>query len=421
MLLALLAVAAVVGLVVSLLSWGFLEAVHQLQVGAFDKLPQQLGYDNGAPVWWPLPVLAVAGVVTAFAIVRLPGTGGHSPAGGLAMGVTQPVELPGVLLAAGAAIGLGVVIGPEAPLIALGSGLGILAVQLTRREVPAEVLAVVAAAGSFAAISFIFGSAVIGAVILIEAAGLDKRRLMVLLPMGLTAAGIGSLVSIGLGSWTGLSSSDFALTPLHLPQFARPDIADFAWTVPLAVAIAVVVHVVFLVARRAQPAMTRRPFALLPAAGLVIAGLAILFEETTDKDASEVLFSGQDQLSGLVSGAGGWSVGVLALLIAVKGLAWGISLGGFRGGPTFPAIFIGAAAGILASHLPGFAFTPAVAVGMGAAIVAVLRLPLSAVLLALVLSAGSGSGEEPLVIVGVVAALMTTLALSPSDEAAEAG
>jgi hypothetical protein len=49
---------------------------------------------------------------------------------------------------------------------------------------------------------------------------------------------------------------------------------------------------------------------------------------------------------------------------------------------------------------------------MGAATVAVLRLPVSAVLLATVLTSGAGPGIEPLVIVGVVAAFLTTLALS---------
>jgi H+/Cl- antiporter ClcA len=415
MLVALLVIAALVGVVVSLASWAFLESVDQIQQGVFDDLPRALGYDGGAPVWWPLPVLALAGLVVAFAIVRLPGRGGHPPAGGLTTGLTQPVALPGVLLAAAATIGLGVVLGPEAPLIALGSGLGILAVRLTRRDVPDQVMAVIAASGSFAAISFIFGSALVGAVILIEAAGLDRRRLMVVLPVGLTAAGIGSLVSIGLGSWGGLSSEDFAIGTLSLPSVARPDVTDFVWTVPLAVVVALVVYVVFRLARMAQPLMEGRPFTLLPAAGVAIAGLAIAFEQTTDKPAAEVLFSGQEQLPGLVGGAGTWSVAALALLIGFKGVAWGISLGGFRGGPTFPGLYLGAAIGLLASHLPGLALTPAVAVGMGAATVAVLRLPLSAVLLTTVLTSGAGPGIEPLVIVGVVAAFMTTLALTRRD------
>lgn len=56
----------------------------------------------------------------------------------------------------------------------------------------------------------------------------------------------------------------------------------------------------------------------------------------------------------------------------------------------------------MASRLSGFSLTPAVAVGMGAAIVAMLRLPLLAVVLATLLSANSGNADEPLIIVGVI-------------------
>lgn len=416
MVFALLVIAGVVGLAVSFASWGFLEGVDQIQEGVFEDLPRELGYDDGAPVWWPLPVLALSGVLTAFAIERLPGRGGHEPAGGLATGgVTQPVELPGVLLAAAATIGLGVVLGPEAPLIALGSGLGALAVHLIRRDVPDTILAVVAASGSFAAISFIFGSPLVGAVILIEAAALDRRRALIVVPTGLLAAGIGSLVSIGIGSWTGLSSSDFALGPLSLPSFARPDVGDFAWTIPLAIVVALFVFAVFWAARRVEALVMRRPFALIPAAGLLVAALAIAFAETTDQTAAQVLFSGQAQLPGLVEGASAWSVSALFLVIAFKGVAWSLSLAAFRGGPTFPALFLGAAAGVLISQVPGLEMTPAVAVGMGAAVVAVLRLPVSAVLLALLLTSRAGSGVEPLVIVAVVVSLVTTLAVSRRD------
>ena len=107
----------------------------------------------------------------------------------------------------------------------------------------------------------------------------------------------------------------------------------------------------------------------------------------------------------------------LALLIAFKGLAWSISLSGFRGGPTFPGLLLGVAAGLLASHLPGFAMTPAVAVGMGAAMAAVLRLPLAGVVLATLLTAHAGAGVEPLIILGVVVAYLTSTALHRRVEA----
>ena len=122
--LALLLLAAVVGLVVSLASWCFLQLVHYMPEWVYEDLPDAVGYEHGAPLWWYLPACAFAGLVVAFAIVRLPGRGGHIPAHGLNAGPTQPIDLPGVMLAAVAALGLGLVLGPEAPLLALGGGLG---------------------------------------------------------------------------------------------------------------------------------------------------------------------------------------------------------------------------------------------------------------------------------------------------------
>jgi hypothetical protein len=119
------------------------------------------------------------------------------------------------------------------------------------------------------------------------------------------------------------------------------------------------------------------------------------------------------------------------LLIVFKGLGYSLSLGAFRGGPTFPAIFLGAAGGIMASHLPGFPMAAGVAVGIGTGTVAILRLPLSAVVVATLLTGSAGAGVTPLVIIGVVVAYLATLWLSslkatriadpPSVESGETG
>jgi H+/Cl- antiporter ClcA len=409
----LLVIAAVVGLVVSFAAWGFLELIHQIEVGVFTGLPKDLGYDDGAPMWWYLVVLALAGLIAAAAIERLPGRGGHVPAEGLKTGgIVTPAELPGIVLAAFASIGLGLVLGPEAPLIALGAGLGVLTVQLMRRETPPEVLTVIAASGSFAALAMIFESPLIAAVILIEAAGLAGPRLPLVLLPGLLAAGIGSLVSLGMGSWTGLSTSAYALPTLQLPAFDRPDVVDFAWTIPLAVAVAVVAFAIVTLARRLVGIATWRPFMVLPVAGLLVAGLGIAFHEAADHPVNQVLFSGQSALPQLVANPGAWSLSALALLIVFKGLAYSVSLAGFRGGPIFPALFLGAAGGLMAAQLPGFSTTPAVAVGIGAATAAMLRLPLAAVVLATLLTSKSGPGASPLIIVGVIVAYLTTQFLS---------
>ena len=155
--------------------------------------------------------------------MRLPGNGGHIPADGLKTGPpTTPIQLPGVILAALASIGLGLVLGPEAPLIGLGTGLALLAVTLSKKDVPDQAKMVLAAAASFAALSTIFGSPIIGAVIIIEAAGLGGPTLPLVLLPGLLAAGVGSLVFIGVGSVTGLSSSAYAIAPADAGAVPQP-------------------------------------------------------------------------------------------------------------------------------------------------------------------------------------------------------
>ncbi len=98
------------------------------------------------------------------------------PTGSMPGGVFPPRELPGMLLASVAGLSLGVVLGPEAPLILLGSGLGALAVRLAARDAPDTASAVIAGAGSFAAISSLLGSPLLGAFLLLEASGLGGRH-----------------------------------------------------------------------------------------------------------------------------------------------------------------------------------------------------------------------------------------------------
>jgi H+/Cl- antiporter ClcA len=404
--------AAIVGVIVSLAAWCFLEGIHQVQVGVFTDIPKDMG-DSAPPWWYLLLVLGFAGVVVALAVEHLPGRGGHIPAEGLKVGgaTVQPNQIPGIVLAGFATISLGLVLGPEAPLLAMGGGLGVLAIKLARKGAPAQVQMLMAAAGSFAAMSFLFDQPIIAAVILLEALGLDRKTLPLMLIPGLTAAGVGSLVSLGMGSFTGLSTSAYSLSAIPLPAFGRPDIAEFGWTILVGLVAAVVVFVIYRLAERVQRVAVPRMLVVAPAAGLIVAGLAIAFSHAAGRDVSEVLFSGQDQLPGLLSGASTWSISALFLLLGFKGLAWAVSLGSFRGGPTFPSLFLGAAGGILASKLPGFDLTAAVAVCMGAAFASALKLPLSAVVVASLLAGKAGAHAGPLIIVGVVVAYLTTIAL----------
>jgi H+/Cl- antiporter ClcA len=153
---------------------------------------------------------------------------------------------------------------------------------------------------------------------------------------------------------------------------------------------------------------------LTPIAGVVIGVLVLVFVEGTDRSSSYVLFSGQEQLTPLIEDAAGWTVGALLLLALCKGLAYAVALSGFRGGPVFPGMFIGAVGGIALSHLPGLPMIAGVAMGMGAMLCAMLGLPLVSVLLVTLFLQADGLPLMPLVIVAVVVSYVVSARLAPA-------
>ena len=118
-----LVLAAILGVPISAVAYGFLALVSKLQGLVFSDLPRHL-LDGSVPAWWPVPWLALCGLLTGLTIRYLPGNGGHSPAFGFVTGGGAPTgrELYGVVLAALTTLSLGAVLGPEAPLIAIEIG-----------------------------------------------------------------------------------------------------------------------------------------------------------------------------------------------------------------------------------------------------------------------------------------------------------
>jgi hypothetical protein len=244
-----------------------------------------------------------------------------------------------------------------------------------------------------------------------EASGLGGAMLELVLMPGLLAAGIGSLIFIGLRTWTGLGT--FSLAIPHLPHVGPPDIAEFGWALAIGVLAALAGSGIRWLALFLRPHVERRILLMTPVVGLAVAGLAIAFGAGTAKNTSEVLFSGQSALGSLITHSAAYTVGALVLLIACKALAYGASLSSFRGGPVFPSMFLGAAGGMALSHLPGLPLVPGVAMGIGAMCAVMLRLPLTAVLLATLLLSSDGLAVMPLVIVAVVVAYVVAARLTP--------
>ena len=86
---ALLVLAAIIGVPVSAAAYFFLALVSKMQGWIFTDLPKGLGF-HAEPLWWPLLPLAVAGVLVALTLKYLPGKGGHSPADGFKVGAGPP-------------------------------------------------------------------------------------------------------------------------------------------------------------------------------------------------------------------------------------------------------------------------------------------------------------------------------------------
>lgn len=415
---ALLIMVAALGAPISAAAFGFLALVHEMQTLTYEDLPGALGFGS-TPSWWPVPLLAAAGLLTGLAVRHLPGTGGHRPAEGFKnTAAPGAAELPGVALAALASLGLGAVLGPEAPLIALGGGLAVYAVRLLRPGAPPSVSAMVAAAGSFAAVSALLGSPLLGAFLLMEASGLAGMTLGLVLVPGLLAAGIGSLIFVGLGSWTGLGTYSLALP--HVPHTPQPTVAEFGWAIALGVGAALAGTGVKRLALSLQGQVEQRRVTASVLMGLAVGVLALLYAENTGREASEVLYSGQDALGGLLAEDATYTVGSLLVLITCKALAYSLSLGALRGGPVFPSMFLGAAGGLALSHLPGLNTTSGFAMGIGAMCVAMLRLPMTSVLLATLLLGSEGITVMPLVIVSVVVSYVLALRLERPSAASTA-
>jgi H+/Cl- antiporter ClcA len=382
----------------------FLALVNELQHWLWTDLPDALGASS--PPWYLVIGLAVAGAaIVVAARRRLPGDGGHEPLGGLALPSTPIAHVPGVALAALGTLGFGAVLGPEAPVMALGAAVGVGVTAFARLgERPRQM---VASAGSFSAISALFGGPIVGGTLMVEAGrGLGAALIPALLP-GFVAAAVGYVIFVGFGDFGGLDT----------PRLVVPDLPPYVGTrvidLVLAVAIGIATSLTLATVRQLALGVVRAGARLGMAASLLAGGLVVgLIAQAADvlgADSQDVLFSGQASIPALV---GETSTAIVLLLLAAKALAFAVSLGcGFRGGPIFPAVFIGI--GVATLPVVWFDVSPtlAVAVGAAAGVAAQTRLVLTPMLLAALLVGTEGLDAVPAAVLAAVAAWITATPL----------
>jgi H+/Cl- antiporter ClcA len=395
---------AAIGVPAALVAALFLALVHDLEHWLWHDLPDALGHSS-AP-WYLVVGIPVAGAaIVVGARLLLPGDGGHSPIEGLSMAPTPLADAPGVALAALGTLPFGAVLGPEAPVIALGSVVGVAAARFS----PAGERAtkVLASAGGFAAISALFGGPLVAGMLLVEGGiGMGAVLLPILLP-GLVAAGVGYLVFVGFGDWGGLEAPGLVVS--DLPLYDGVHLLDLV----VAVVIGVVGALIVLVARRAGERVDGLGGRLALPALLLGGGLAVgLLAELGGRlgaDPMDILFSGQASLNAVTSAG---STKIVLILLVGKLLAYVVSLGcGFRGGPVFPAIFLGVALASLTVVVFDVSPTLAVAVGTAAGAAAQTRLLITPVLLAAVLVGTQGTDAIPAAVLASAAAWLTMAAI----------
>jgi H+/Cl- antiporter ClcA len=385
---------ALVGIPAGLVGAVFLGLVHELEKWLWPADPE----------WYVVIGLPVAGALIVIAARRfLPGDGGSPPLAGHAPPVRPIAHAPGIALAALGTLGFGAVLGPEAPVIALG-GITALAVTGAARLGDQE-RGVLANAGAFSAISALFGGPIVAGVMMVEGGvGLGTKLIPALLP-GFVAAAVGYLVFIGFGDWGGLDAP--GLTVPDLPLYEGTHLGDLAVALATGVLTAVVLAAVRAAARRVAGVPVGMA-ALLIVGALVVGGLALL-ENGLGGDSQEILFSGQSAIPDLVVEG---STGVLLSVLALKAVAYAVSLGcGFRGGPIFPAVFLGIGIASLAHIWFGTSPTLAIAVGAAAGMAAQTRLILAAMLFGALLVGTQGIDATPAAVLAAAAAWLTATAL----------
>jgi H+/Cl- antiporter ClcA len=398
---------AAVGIPAALAAALFLALVHYVQHWLWTDLPDAL--DESSPPWYlvvGLPVVGAAIVVVARTL--LPGEGGHAPLEGLSMKPTPLAQGPGVVLAGLGTLCFGAVLGPEAPVIALGTVVALAIASPARpREKESGILAT---AGSFAAISALFGGPLVGGVMMVEAGvGLGAALIPTLLP-GFVAAAVGYVVFVGFGDWGGLDSPGLAVPDLALYEGTHLLDLLLALAVGVATALAIV-SVNRIATRLAGDGSRRLGMATFLLAGGLAVGVIALLADGLGADSEDVLFSGQSSIPTLVTEG---STTVVLVLLAAKALAYAVSLAcGFRGGPIFPAAFLGIGLATLPVVWFDVSLTFAVAAGAAAGLAAQSRLLLTSMLFAGLLVGTQGIDAVPAAVLAAAAAWITATALDP--------
>ena len=381
----------------------FLVLVERGQALLFEHLPETFGWTE-LPWWWPVLTL-VAAAPLIWLSWRLPGGSGGSALSGFHF--TTPARfVPAALLAAMASLIAGASLGPEAPLIILGSSI---AAVLARRDHQKEALMVL---GGLAAIGAIFGSPFITAFMALEMVALGVLAPTLIVP-ALAALASSYLVQIGIGSIPGFGVHSLALPGVKPYDALQP--IDLAVGVLAILVSAALLLVIVQAATRWQALGQARPGALLLASLGLVALVFALASGVAGVPVELLLFSGNEAMPSLL---GVSSLGLVLAVVLSKGTLYLLAMGGgFRGGAIFPAAFLGiGVATALCLLIPGASVEAVAAATIATASAVMTRLPAASALIGALLI--PGMAVAPLAILGAIIGFLARIGLDRKVKAA---
>lgn len=395
--LALVGVSLVLGAVVAAVAAGYVWLYHEGIHLVWETLPHELGVDPYT--WWlVVAVPTLGGIAVGVVLVLIPGRGGPSPVAGHAIGgSTDPRIAPAATIATIVSLVAGASLGPEAALVTLASAIGgLVAMRLSLADPPARVLA---GAGTAGVLGAIFGTPLAGAMLMLELLTLSGTLLYAVLIPGLVAAVVGIEVFQELLGEPFLS--------YQLPPVGDLRARDLGYAALIGVGGAIVGRLFMATLRathrRVDRHTLRRPILLAAAGGLAVGLLGLGGDHLT-------LFSGESSLQTLIDDRSSLGLAALAYVLVAKLAATVVSMTtGFRGGQIFPVMFLGAAFGVLVAELTGdVPDGAAIACGMVATTVAVMRVPIAAIL---IVTFFVGADVIPVVVIAAVAAYIVSFDL----------
>jgi len=297
----------------------------------------------------------------------------------------EPMLVPGTMVVSMVSLIGGASVGPEKVLGTIGGGAGSWIAR--RKHLGQEDAQVSALAGTAGIFGGLFSSPLIVVTLILEVVRPGGRQFSKTLVANIAAS------SVSFGIYFAIAGAVF-LGAYQVPRYSFADWQLLAG-VPLGLFAAIVATLAagfVALASRSFGRLNVSPIAKSTLGGAIFGIVGVALPLT--------MFSGGEQLSSVLRGAGSLGIDLCVAILIAKMLMYAVCQGsGFVGGPIFPSLFIGGTAGVIVHQaIPGVPLGLAFSCLLTAVLGSLAAAPLSMVLMAAFLTRGGPLQSAPVLI-----------------------